>query len=374
MKKTMRKIVPAVLMLLISAMLVGTSTYAWFAMNNKVTVTGMTVTTKVKENLMIAADTIGSTAVQAEANFKNSLVQEKTGLLEPASTVDGINYYFTSSKNVTATGDALTNAYTLYNPSTPDVFDGEYGLDNGNNTADAVPYIDYVFQIKAINGNEAAQIRLTKLDLTYGGSADAGKAYRVALFAQTISGTIPALTSGDLITILTESGAANFTTGEAVNSTSGTGAVTYCNNTSTALIPVAANTTAYYKVVVRLWLEGEDTTCKNDTYMNLSDSWALDIQFDLVNASSAASAVQNINKVTTASKLALLTTDTVTDNAASNKVVNGVTYYAIDGKTLNAKQLYATVTTLTTSSQVYTIEDDIYVTNVTNQVSITVAP
>ena len=115
----MRKIVPAVLMLLISAMLVGTSTYAWFAMNNKVTVTGMTVTTKVSENLMIADDTIGSTAVQAEANFKNSLVQEKTGLLEPASTVDGINYYFTSSKNVTATGDALTDAYTLYNPSTP---------------------------------------------------------------------------------------------------------------------------------------------------------------------------------------------------------------------------------------------------------------
>ena len=38
--KASKKIIYAVIMLLISAMLVGTTTYAWFSMNKTVTVTG----------------------------------------------------------------------------------------------------------------------------------------------------------------------------------------------------------------------------------------------------------------------------------------------------------------------------------------------
>ncbi len=42
----MKKLIPALCMLLIAAALLGTSTYAWFSMNDKVTATGMTVTAK----------------------------------------------------------------------------------------------------------------------------------------------------------------------------------------------------------------------------------------------------------------------------------------------------------------------------------------
>lgn len=51
MKFGIKKIVSAIVMLLISTVLLGTSTFAWFSMNNKVTISGMTVTTKVSSNL-----------------------------------------------------------------------------------------------------------------------------------------------------------------------------------------------------------------------------------------------------------------------------------------------------------------------------------
>ena len=44
--KKFKKLIPALCMLLISAVLMGTSTYAWFSMNTKVTATGMEVHAK----------------------------------------------------------------------------------------------------------------------------------------------------------------------------------------------------------------------------------------------------------------------------------------------------------------------------------------
>ncbi|MBO4468359.1 MAG: hypothetical protein J5766_03570, partial [Clostridia bacterium] len=40
----MKKLIPALCMLLVSAILLGTSTYAWFSMSTEVSATGMEVT------------------------------------------------------------------------------------------------------------------------------------------------------------------------------------------------------------------------------------------------------------------------------------------------------------------------------------------
>ena len=53
MKKT-KIIIPALGMLLLSTAASVSGTVAWFSMNASVTVTGMTVTTKVSSNLQIA--------------------------------------------------------------------------------------------------------------------------------------------------------------------------------------------------------------------------------------------------------------------------------------------------------------------------------
>ena len=34
-------------------------------------------------------------------------------------------------------------------------------------------------------------------------------------------------------------------------------------------------------MVVRVWLEGEDTSCNNETYVRLTNEWSLDLKFEL---------------------------------------------------------------------------------------------
>ena len=52
--KKFRKLLPALSMLLISALLMGSSTFAWFSMNTTVTATGMHVKAKAEDGIVIS--------------------------------------------------------------------------------------------------------------------------------------------------------------------------------------------------------------------------------------------------------------------------------------------------------------------------------
>ena len=58
--KKFKKLIPALCMLLVSAVLVGTSTYAWFSMNDQVTATGLSVTAKTDQHYLIISETANS--------------------------------------------------------------------------------------------------------------------------------------------------------------------------------------------------------------------------------------------------------------------------------------------------------------------------
>lgn len=396
---TAKKLMPAAMMLAVSASMLGTSTYAWFTMNRTVTVTGMTMNTKVSENLLIADDTIGSTAVKGDEYFNNSLVQLVDGLIEPVSTVNGKNFFYTAGTNVQGNGAVLNKTWAAYTPSDTSGFASAYALSGGDATA-AKGYVDYVYQLKAINGSTASEIRLTGLNLTYGGTGDNGqKATRIAVFAENLGYKTGAAPSTNLIAskgtvddaavvlkaIYTPTGAANFSFAEgtlntvttadtgvtgydAVSATDARADVVY--NAPFALT-VGTNQTQYYKIVVRVWLEGEDTTCNNTTFMDLRDKWSVDMKWDFVATSDATKTkVTNIASAVSTSKVALTTSQTVAGTAAYT--ISGTSYYALTGKTLDEKQLYIRETALATTSQVFTISaDGLYPTNVTNQVTIT---
>jgi hypothetical protein len=389
-----KKLIPAAGMLMVSATMLATSTYAWFTMNKEVTVTGMTMNTKVSENLLIANDTIDSNAVKADDLFNNSLVQLVDGFIEPVSTVNGKNYFYTAGTNVQGNGAVLNKTWTEYDPTDLSGFKQQYALESTDN---AVGYVDYVYQLKAINGATESEIRLTGLNLTYGGTGDNGqKATRIAVFAEDLgyktgadptshlkgtatgyNGTAFVTGPDQLKAIYTPSGAANFSvteglsnsTPDAVSATNERADVTY---NEAFVLPVGTNQTQYYKIVVRVWLEGEDTTCNNTTFMDLRDKWSVDMKWDFVATTDATKTkVTNITQANTAAKTALLTSDTVDTTAANTKTISGTAYYPITGKTLGGNQLYTTDSTLTTTSKVYTISaDGLYPTNVTNQVTI----
>ena len=98
----MKKLIPALCLLLISAILMGTSTYAWFSMNTTVTATGMKVQAKAEGGLLISA-----TAAADSWSNSASITLGKDVIMLPASTANGDAWYHahsTSSSSATSAG------------------------------------------------------------------------------------------------------------------------------------------------------------------------------------------------------------------------------------------------------------------------------
>ena len=69
--KKFRKLIPALCMLLVSALFVGTSTYAWFSMNTTVTAANMQITAKSDTTyLLISDDETTADGIQAQSQTK----------------------------------------------------------------------------------------------------------------------------------------------------------------------------------------------------------------------------------------------------------------------------------------------------------------
>ncbi len=85
--KSSKKLIPAICLLLISAVLLGTSTYAWFTMNTTVSANGMEVSAVVPKSLVISTEQDGSYSAAVD------LGMGEAQKLYPASTTNTINWY-----------------------------------------------------------------------------------------------------------------------------------------------------------------------------------------------------------------------------------------------------------------------------------------
>jgi hypothetical protein len=379
----MKKIIPALALLLVSAVMLATSSFAWFSMNTTVSVTGMEVRTQVGSNLWIASDTTANLAKKEDDQFVGNYDGAITGLLEPVSTINGINYFYTLNDNVKADGDALTDEYVAYNAADTSAF-------VANSVAGAVGYVDYAFQLKASNANdsEAQYINLKTLNLAYKGTDDLTgiNAFRVAIFVEKYNedaagtahssntfhaigttwdddgnGETAAVPYGST-TLMKNAAAANRTATKAVAYVNDAAAVTALENPSAKAlqdvtygafnyITVDAGETAYYKVVVRLWLEGEDAKCSNDVFVNLTDKFELDMEWSLVENASKA------NKANITNGTYTLVTGNYTVTTTGAKNISSTDYNVVTGLTYNGKQVYTTAAagTLTAEAHLFTI-------------------
>lgn len=324
----MKKIIPTLCISMLGLAAIGSASYAWFSMNTNVTVTGMSVKAKVGDSLMIAATTTNSTAAEAESAFKYGMVTTHTdSLVEPVSSINGVNFFYNSTKNADGAGKAVEAKYQEYNPTNLEAFRNNY-VNSGE-----VGYVDYAFQLKASNANETSKkyVNIDSIKLTYGNSEDASKAWRVAVFVWDMGedGKTAAtdVAAANLLSIVSPAGAVNFTAGSAVKTTSIVDAVVNAN-VACNIGEVAAKKVNYYKVVTRLWLEGEDKTCNNDTFAKLTDSWAFDLDISMKDTTGGATA---ITTTPTSAKINLVGATAAT--GANDKVIDGVTYHEITGHT-----------------------------------------
>lgn len=84
--KATKKIIPALVMLLVSAVLLSTASYAWFSMNTTVTATGMQVTVKAPTSLLIS-NTSATAGFGSTVNLSND-IKDASSTFAPVAYAD----------------------------------------------------------------------------------------------------------------------------------------------------------------------------------------------------------------------------------------------------------------------------------------------
>ena len=114
--KKFKAIVPALAMLLVSAVLLGTSTFAWFSMNDDVTVSGLQITAKSDQVYLIVggSNDLGTLQGQAEKDSYTFNTGNTAALkpVQPKTTITGA-----TSDYITVAGTAGNWQYKIANAS-----------------------------------------------------------------------------------------------------------------------------------------------------------------------------------------------------------------------------------------------------------------
>lgn len=313
-KTLRRQLAAAIAMTLVSTVALGSSTYAWFTMNKVVTVEGMEVKTTVGSNLLIAQE-------NNDAYYTTAIDQTRKALLEPSSTIDGLSYWYTveaaadgakldgkswiAYNEDTAVANSVANKakydddfnvkYTLQESGTEHNFTTSTITMSSTQDGAGYGYIDYDFYIKATSDTAGQKVVMTRCNLLHNDAAlgltdettpaaVSDLAWRVAVFSQSATQNTAqntALATTDLVTILKQSDAVNQESGKAVKDATATDTVSNADVKAVIGTITNAGATAYYKVTVRLWLEGEDKTCTSETYAKLTNAYTLDLEFKL---------------------------------------------------------------------------------------------
>ena len=104
-----KRLIPALAMLLVSAILLGTSTFAWFSMNREVTATGMQITAKSDSVFLLIGSGDNDTAgeIQTAGTITTALTVDSTAAQVYPSAHDTV----TNTSEATATNVSKLNHY-----------------------------------------------------------------------------------------------------------------------------------------------------------------------------------------------------------------------------------------------------------------------
>jgi hypothetical protein len=293
-----KRIMASASMLVVSAIMLSSATYAWFTMNKEVSVTNMQVKAVAEDGLLV-----NEVATADDTNWDNEATANQTAasavLLHPSSTTDATTWYHGASKKSNSEAGATSNTVS------PDLIGGAYTTLSGltpitamsvatatagsqavrstmgtSATADAGYYVHYTYYLKS-SGAE--------VDLTDNANS---------LSIESVTATLPdTQASGDLnpsirVGIQLEdefyiyAPVDGFTdTYYVAAGTTATTAVAGDTVTATDLSTLPAAGANGTPVEVYIWYEGEDEACKSDNAQAEElDNIKIDIVFSLTTA------------------------------------------------------------------------------------------
>lgn len=281
-KKSKFVILPALATLVLTGVASVTGTVAWFTANREVSATGMKFKTSAENNLFIRGDKANSEETW-ETQYKFTTPTD--GILQPVSTVDGMNFYKTDSSNAKEDGKKEDAAKYVAIVGTNGKYDSE-------ESSKSYAYLDYAFQLKAVNTTTTdVNVKITEINLLFDNKATGVKAFRTATFVKdnkTTEKPTDALTVNDatLKSISRMSGATYQDDTKAVGKANESSTIDLQTisqiDQSLVIGSAAAKTSSYFQVIVRVWLEGEDKDCTNTVFAdkNASD-WSVDLKVSL---------------------------------------------------------------------------------------------
>ena len=302
--KTNKKIISASAMLLISAAMLGTATYAWFTMNKEVEVTGMQVKAKAEQGLLI-----NEVADYSDSNWDNEATNNQSeGIrLHATSTANTGTWYVAYSSKANSSesaasgqasedlssgyftlgsGDYATSVETIAATAGTDAQkdityvdkDADAAYDNGEGY-----YVKYTYYLKS-SGDEitcslaAGGQSLNIKEVTVEGasdSADLDKALRVVIVANNKAYIFAPLYN---------------TTSASYYVNAGTTATIPLNKTvsqPTAITSIPSATTDGIPIYAYLYFEGEDTNLKTDNVTSTLDNLIVSFKLELADNTTA---------------------------------------------------------------------------------------
>ena len=188
--KKMRRLIPAIAMLLVSAVMLSTASFAWFTMNSKVEATGMTVQAKSTGAMIIGTKPLTAASTDWEAKFASlgntKLAPVSYGSYKIASLAD-------DGKTVVDASEPTTGWFDAYNSALVDSMTGESKHFKTATIANGSNYIDYVVFVGLASESEIKNIKAT---LTTDLSLYIAGAYAVAFYVdQDASNGVDAITA-----------------------------------------------------------------------------------------------------------------------------------------------------------------------------------
>ena len=245
--KMTRKLIPAIAMLLVSAVMMSTASFAWFTMNSTVDATGMQVTAVAPASLWISQNTD-----TPEWKTEITLTNENTpdGQFKPATP------------NAQDTANAWTFNQLTDEASAKVNHDGSIAVgDAAYETSTSFYKDEFLVQLQSTEDDEAELKVQVKVTDTSTGSTDAiWKALRVAV----VSGTEALTFTFD------DDDSDGDASANALDTLSGEQKFT------SKLVAGDANTS----IVVYAWFEGADKDCFNDNALN-TDTFKIDLVFSI---------------------------------------------------------------------------------------------
>lgn len=270
-----KQLVAAVAMVCVAAVALGSSTYAWFAANNKVTATGMQVQATAEGGIEIAYvdnGTAGDYATTANAGMTSAQTLYPTSTVATASSGSiSSNWYHASA----AVASAFGAKDGTYEPLTLSA--GKDVITNKNY------YVEKTFKIRSVSDTKLAKdLKVSGITVT-GASDQLDNSLRVAV----VSGTNVALYAPCYT--VTDGGATSVSYKVATSVASGIATMPTDNNvtalfknqiSSNIVVGDIGAKTNGSDVKVYIWYEGEDTNHFSNNLDSSIDTISLSVEFE----------------------------------------------------------------------------------------------